>query len=236
MLKEETMGNEVVLYSEKEKELGMEANSIVEQAKAVVIRNDEDFTAAGGYTKEVKSVLKKVEEYWEPMRASTYAAYKAVTDHKKAMVDPLKKAESILKKKLSDYQVEKERKRKAEEEMLRRLAQEEMERKLAEAAEAESKGDVFGMEYAMAEAEVMDAVSNTASVARNQTKVEGISQTKTWEIKGIDLSKLPCEYAGIVIRPADEKAILKLIKDAKGEIEIPGVEFGETYSISVRAS
>lgn len=227
---------EVVLYSEQEKQLGAEATSIEKRADAIIIKTDDDFAMAGQATKDVKTAQKRVEEFWEPMRASTYAAYKAVTDHKKAMIDPLKNAETILKRKMSAYQMEKERKRREEEERIRRLAQEETNRKLEEAQKAEAEGDVFGAEYALAEAEVMDNMAQTASVAKKTAKVNGISQSKKWEIRSIDLSKLPVEFAGVVIRPADERAIMQLIKATKGKIQIPGVEYEETVGISVRAS
>ena len=137
---------------------------------------------------------------------------------------------------MSDYQVEQERKRKAEEERLRRLAEEERERKLAEAEKAEKAGDVTGMEYAFTEAEVMDNMSKTISIQKPQMKVEGVSQTVGWRIKSINLDALPCEFSGMVIRPADEKAIMNLIKVSKGKIKIPGVEYEEMVNISVRAS
>ncbi len=232
------MGEEksVVLYSEEEKNLGKEATSIEKAAASFIIRTDDDYVSAGEFTKNVKSFQKKVEEYWEPMRASTYSAYKAVMDHKKDMLDPLKKAESVIKKKMGGYQMEQKRKAKEQEEMLRRLAQEELDRKLAEAAEAEGSGDAFGAEFAMAEAEVMDNIAQTATVTSKTTKVRGVSHKTAWEITKIDLSKLPTDFAGVLIRPADEKAIMKLIKESGGNVKIPGVEYEETVSISVRAS
>lgn len=228
--------NALVLGTEQEKTLGREVTSIEAQANAVTILNDEDFAAAGALTRNVKAAQKKVEEYWEPMRASTYSAYKAVTDHKKAMIDPLKKAETILKKKISAYTMEQERKRREEEERIRELARQEMERKLKEAEKAEEAGDKAAVEFAMSEAEVMDNMAATVSIKSEAPKVSGISRTKTWEIKRIDLKKLPDEFAGVLIRPADEKAIMNLIKATKGQISIPGVEYEETVSIAVRAS
>ena len=230
------MENTTALDTVEEKALGGEVTMIEQRAMDIIIQDDAGFAIAGNVTRDVKAAQKKVEAYWEPMRVTTYNAYKAVTDHKKAMLDPLKNAETILKKKMSAYQVEQERKRREDEERLRRLAQEEADRKLAEAAKAESEGDVFGAEFAMAEAEVMDNMSRTVSVVRPAAKVAGITQTKGWAIRNIDLSKLPVEFAGVLIRPADERAIMNLIKASKGQIKIPGVEYEETVNLSVRAS
>ena len=227
---------ELILYSEQEADLDREVTSIEQAASSFVIANDIDYASAGDFTKNVKSVQKKVEEYWEPMRESTYKAYKAVTDHKKEMLDPLKNAEKIMKKKMGDYNMLQEKRRREQEEKLRRLAQEELDKKLAEAARAEAEGNVFDAEFAMAEAEVLDNLAQTATVTAKPLKTKGVSTTKAWAIKNIDLSKLPVEFAGVLIRPADEKAIMQLIKATKGKIQIPGVEYEETVSISVRAS
>lgn len=227
--------NGLVLGTVEEKKLEKEVSLVEKQAGDIVISSDADYQYAGELTKQVKAAQKKVEEYWEPMRASTYAAYKSVTDHKKDMLDPLKNAESILKKKISGYLMEIERKRKAEEEALRKQAEEEMLKKMAEAEEAAKNGDVEAVEYAMAEAEVMEQVAATAVVESQATKVSGISQKKDWKITKIDEDKVPVDIAGIVIRPVDEKAIMNLIKSTKGKVKIPGVTFEETVNISVRA-
>ena len=92
-MEEKTIRGGLVLDSQQEVLLGKEASSIEQKASEVVVKSDGDFALAGEYTKNVKAVQKKVEEFWEPMRSSTYAAYKAVTDRKKAMLDPLKKAD-----------------------------------------------------------------------------------------------------------------------------------------------
>lgn len=223
-----------VVVTEKERELERQVNRFEMMAESMVIASEEDFASAGNSVKEVKATLKKVEEYWEPMRASTYSAYKAVTDHKKEMVDPLKNAERILKKKMSDYKVAQERIRQKKEEAMRAVARQEMERKIAEAEKAAENGDVLGSEYAMAEAEAYENLAETARLESKETKVDGISESKSWEITGIDLKELPDEFAGVIIRPADEKAIMRLIKSSKGEVNIPGVTFREKVSFSVK--
>jgi hypothetical protein len=38
---------------------------------------------------------------------------------------------------------------------------------------------------------------------------------------------------GIELRPVDKAAVLRLIKMSKGQVEIPGIKFRETYTTSV---
>ena len=61
-----------------------------------------------------------------------------------------------------------------------------------------------------------------------------MSKSKTWKIVGVDASRVPIEINGMVIRPVDEKAILRIIKASKGTIRIPGVIYEEATQISAR--
>ena len=63
---------------------------------------------------------------------SAKATYDDILARKKQMLDPLESAEKILKSKMSAYSMEKEKKRKAQEEAMRKLAEQEMARKLEE--------------------------------------------------------------------------------------------------------
>ena len=224
----------LVIETDEQKELDNEVSIYEKKANEIEIVSDEDFTNAGELTKQVKALQKKAEEYWEPMRTATYDAYQAVLKHKKEMVDPMKKAEKTLKDKMSTFSIEQEKKRKAQEEELRRQAQEEAEKNLAEALEAEKNGDATAAEYAMAEAEVMSDVAANTTIPE-APKVKGVSKTKSWEITSIDSGIVPTSVAGVEIRPVDEAAVMRLIKASKGQVEIPGVTYKETYSISVRA-
>ena len=102
------------------------------------------------------------------------------------------------------------------------------------AAKAEAAGDSLGAEYAMAEAEVMEDVSISGGIRSQAPKANGVSQSKTWKITSIDSSLVPVTFSGVEIRPVDEKAVMRLIKESKGTISIPGVQYEETVSISIR--
>lgn len=230
-------GNNALVLDTKEEEnkLGRQVSLIEQKAESVVVNSDDGFAYAGELTKQVKQMQTKVTDYWEPMRKSTYEAYKSVTDHKKEMLDPLAAAEKILKKKMGAYTLQKERERREREEELRRQAEAEMNRKLEEAAKAESEGDAFGAEMAMAEAEVMENVATTAGIKPEAPVMKGVSTSKTWKITKVDSATVPTHVQGVEIRPVDEKAVLRLIKATKGVVKIPGITFEEDVTISVRS-
>lgn len=230
-----TLGSNALVLDGAEETLGKEAALTEARVQQLEIVTEEDYGFAAEYARYVKQMQKKVTDYWEPMRVSAKKNYDIILAHKKEMMTPLESAEKSLKKKMAGYLEEQERKRREREEAMRKLAQAEVERKLTEAAEAESAGDAVTAEYAMAEAEVMDNVASNGSVAAAAPKAEGTSAARTWEIKSIDGSKVPVEIAGVVIRPVDEKAVMRLIKASKGSIQIPGVVYEGTFSISVRS-
>lgn len=219
----------------QELQLKDEVTAVERQALDLVIDNDEAYAEAGVFVKQVKATAKKVEEYWEPMRKMTYDAYKEVTDHKSQMLDPLKNAEKTIKTKISAYHEEVERRRREEEEAARRAAQEEAERKIAEAQEAELNGDFDRADAAMAEAEVMTQASEVITVFREEPKVSGIIKKTDWEIVSVDSRVVPVSLAGAEIRPVDTSAVMALIRASRGKIQIPGIEYKEKVSISVRA-
>ena len=228
------LGNTALKVEESEGDLKREVTLAEQQAQSVTVASDEEYASAGEFTKSVKKMQKKVKEYWEPLRVSAKATYDDILARKKQMLDPLESAEKILKSKMSAYSMEKEKKRKAQEEAMRKLAEQEMARKLEEAAKAEAAGDSLGAEYAMAEAEVMEDVSISGGIRSQAPKANGVSQSKTWKITSIDSSLVPVTFSGIEIRPVDEKAVMRLIKESKGTISIPGVQYEETVSISIR--
>lgn len=221
--------------AETEKGLGKEASLIEQKAKSVVVANDADYVFASELTKDVKRMQKKVKEYWEPLRMGAKKTYDDILAKKKEMLDPIESAERILKSKLGDYVVEKERKRREQEEALRRLAQKEVDKKIEEAIQANDAGDAVGAEFALTDAEVMEGIA-LGGVIRSQTPIsEGVSTAKAWKIVSVDESQVPVAVNGAVIRPVDEKAVMALIKASKGKIEIPGIKYEETVTISVRS-
>lgn len=218
-----------------EEALGTETTALVAVAKETQIQTQEDYEQAAVVLRNVKQLQGKVKDYWEPLRKSAKAAYDSVLEKKKEMLSPLEEAEKALKGQMSDYTVRQEEKRKAQEEAMRQAARRESDLKLEEAAAAEQSGDDAGAAAAMEEAELLDGMAASARVTAHAPKAAGVSQTKTWKIKSIDPDKVPVKVGGIEIRPVDQAAVMRLIRESKGTVAIPGVEYEESVQISVRA-
>ena len=112
----------------------------------------------------------------------------------------------------------------------------EADRKLEESIRAEENGDMEAAKSAMLDAEIADSASRMAVVNMEQPKAKGVTSTKDWEIDSIDLSKVPTEVMGMVIRPVDTAAVMKLIRASKGQIQIEGIKYHETLKTSFRRS
>ncbi len=240
----EVVVSEVVL-EDQEKAFSGEVMSIEDTVGALQIRNDSDYEKASEILTSVKKTQKRIKDFFDPIVSAAYQSHKTATERRKAMLDPVIQMEKTLKEKMGKYDKEKEDRIREQEENLRRLAREEAEKKLAEAIEAEKNGDSTAYEYIMAEAEVMDNMSNFVVVPRDEKKVAGISKKKSFKITDIDYETIPDDFLGKLIKTACSKVtvqkivsdlILKVIKDSNGRTSIPGVRFEETVDISVRAS
>ena len=85
-------------------------------------------------------------------------------------------------------------------------------------------------ELKMARLEKAEAIA--APVVRINTapsKVSGVATRKTWKARVVDFNKVPRKYMLV-----NTKALDALARATKGNIEVPGVEFFEESSLSIR--
>jgi hypothetical protein len=208
------------------------ALSVPDQAKQITtITNNTDYTRAGEILLTIKEIRKKIENTFKPIKRKMDAAKKEVLDQEKAADKPLAEAEAWIKPLISNYLAEQERIRKDEEDRLRGIARkEEEERQLMAAIEAEEEAKRNGAtkEEAAAEAQIIIETPVQAApvvVPKSVPKVAGVSVSKQWKFRIIDVNKIPREY----LMP-DEKAIGGVVTRTQGRVAIPGVE---AYSVDV---
>jgi chromosome segregation ATPase len=115
------------------------AAAALERVNAIVIRTNEDYVTAAGQLAEIKGQFKAVDKQREELKAPSLEACRRVDAFFKPPLTFLAQAETILKGKLTDYDKEQERLRRAEQARLDEIARKERERKEAEAREIERK-------------------------------------------------------------------------------------------------
>ena len=107
----DTAEENVTVMNAEESKLGKEVSLIEQRAEAVVVASGADFEDAGLFLKQIKQAQKQVKDYWEPLRVSAKKSYDEVLNHRKEMIEPLEKAEKIVKTKVNEYSAEQEHKR-----------------------------------------------------------------------------------------------------------------------------
>lgn len=194
----------------------------------------EEYEAAVFLGRGLKQKMADVTAFFKPMKKAANDAHKQVCSRENAMLEPLKKAESILKAGVSKYLAMEERKRMEAEEAARKKAHEEAERKLEEAIAASEAGNEAVAKTAIEEAEFAESMSRSITVQANNTKIAGAVSSKAYEIVSVDEAAVPIVLNGVNIRPVDTKAVMRLIKESGGSIQIPGIAYQETVSVSFR--
>lgn len=217
-----------------EEELTEQVNSIEYKAESMVIKDDEAYKAAGVFGRTLKQKAADVMEFFKPMKDSAYKAHREICEREKSMLTPLKNAEQILKKAMSVYTMEIEKRRREEEERLRKIAEEEARRKLEEAVKLEAMGEKQAAESAMLDAQFTEQIGRSVTIHAEKPQAEGVSTSVDWEIADINANEVPLSVAGVLIRPVDVAAVMKLIRASKGTIQIPGITYKKIAKMSFR--
>lgn len=216
------------------KQLQQETSLVIQKVSTLTINDHKDFEAAGNMLVELKTYIKKVQDFWKEPKEAAHKAWKNICEKEKAMLEPLQQAEKLIKTKMAEFQKEQEAKQRAIQEELERKQREEAERLLQEAAEKEEAGDKLGANLLMAQAELIEQSAPVATF--QQPTARGVSSKKVWKARIVDETQVPIEYMGILLRPVDIKALNDIAKTSKGKARIPGVEFYEETIMSVRGN
>ncbi len=222
------------IETEQEIEFASSISSIEAEANGFTVSTAEDYEKAGLFGRKLKLLAEQVKNYWKIPKELAHKAHADICAKEKEMLSPIQAAEKALKAKMSNYNVRQERINREVEEAARKSAREAAERKLEEAIALSQEGNDDDAEIALEESTIMEDVSSTITLSADKPQVKGVLAKKDWVIKSIDPSKVPTEIAGTVIRPVDEKAVMRLIRASKGQIKIEGIEFEETVSMAFR--
>lgn len=214
-------------------EVESRALTISEQAKAVVITNTETYEKAGIFFKEIKGMMKEVADTFDPIIEKAHSAHKEALAKKAKYYAPLDKASKDVKRLMSDYDMEEERKRRLEEDRLRKIAEdaekarleqerkEAEERQLQEAIAAEAAGDTKVAE-AILEAPVYVPEPEFVPapvVPKAVPKISGVSYRTVWSCEVVNVDLIPRKYL-----VPDMVMLNKIASAEKDKMNIPGVK------------
>lgn len=194
--------------------------AVIEQAKQIVIKNNEDYKNAGEFLKQVKAQEKIIVEHFADMKEQAHKAHKAICDKESAYLKPLKAVTNEIKTLMSNYSAEQEKRRI---EAMLRLAQEK--EKLIQTLKENGQE-----ELAEQIAETQNSIVNSEI-----DNISGISSIDSYEIIIKDAEKVPSYIDGVEIRTIDITAIKQLAKIKKGNLQIDGIEIKKSKQIRVRS-
>ena len=194
--------------TELEKKVEGKALTAAEKATALVIVDEAGLSEAGAFLVGLKTLAGEVIDTFKDAKAAAAKAHKAVCAAEKKHLEPLTKAEGVVKAKMADYIETREAAlRKAQEDAL-----------VSMAAAVEEAGD-----SAMADA----IVGQTVTVAK--AEVEGMSYRKAYDFTITDPNAVPREYLML-----DEKKVGAVVRAMGKAANIPGITVVEKTVISAR--
>jgi len=215
-----------------EEQLEKSGAAAVQTAKAFKITSQDDYEQGAKYLTGIKTRMKQITEYWKPAKEAADKAHKQLVAKEKQMLEPLKEAEGIIKRTMLNHQQAVERARREAEAEARRRQEEEAQRLLEQAVQAEEKGDDQQAAINMAMAEMVSEMP-AAPVIQTPT-AQGTSIRKTWKAKVVDEKLVPAYFNGMELRTINMAVLNSLAKTTKGTMQIPGIQFYEDSSLSVR--
>lgn len=224
----------VAVPDEKESEIKNEVSVIEANAKAVKITDEASFQVAAELGRTIQTKITFIASFFEPMKSAAYKAHKEICKREKDMLAPLEESKKLVQKAVGDYQFEQERIRREAEEAARKAAQEEAERNLQKAVEAEENGDADAASAALEEATFAESMAASTVVESSAPVAKGATVKVDYEITSCNEELVPVKVGDTVIRPVDEKAVLKAIRESGGKIQIPGVTYKEVPKTSFR--
>lgn len=129
---------------------------IVEQARGIIINDNEDYLASGAMLDRVLERMKFIQDFFEEPAKQANAVHKFITSFRATLLQPLEIAEKRLKDIRKDFRAEEDRKR---------LQKEEEERKLAKKQEDEKALQQAAQLHQMGEPQAADEIVERAAAA-----------------------------------------------------------------------
>lgn len=166
-------------------ELRTEVLTWPDRARGLRIVDDATFEAAAGVLKAIKGLRQKIADTFDEPIKKAHAAHKAMLAAKAEHEKPLEEAESIIKRTMTSYRTEQERRAAEERARLEAEARRlEEERRLAEAEALEAAGEADMAMAVLSEPVVMPVVQAPAATP----KVEGLSFATTYGAEVVDMA------------------------------------------------
>lgn len=201
-----------------------ETNHCTAVTKDIIVHNQVTYEKASEFLKGIKTLQKKIEEFFKPICESAYKNWKATVEARDKQLEPTKQAEENLKIKIGQYVKKVEKERMEEQARLDRIAKEKSDKERQKLLDRADKADASGkVEKAEELKELASNVEATSVVAISKiSRVSGITTKKKYSAEVADFSKMPDEY-----KLPNMPMLNGLARSSNGKIVIAGVRMIE---------
>lgn len=194
---------------------------LLEQARTVVVQNEEQFAGAADFLSKVKIRIKRLEAMKEDLTRPFADALKDARNKFKMLSEPYEQMEVNIKSEMNKYVQAKEDQAQKEAYEAKKKADEENNKRILEQEEAKKRGEE------VKEVEMVEATPVEAPKIQARTESGHAYVTKRWKCRLIDESLVPDEYWSV-----DQFKINEAVKN--GAREIAGISIYEESTVSVR--
>jgi hypothetical protein len=205
-------------------ELELRAGAWPDRARALVVADDSAFVAASETLNEIKSLRKEIDATFDPIIKKAHEAHAEAIAQKRRHETPLAEAEQIIKRTLTVYRSEQERKAAEERRRLEDEARKrEEERLLSEALDAEAAGEDEAAMQIIAEPIAPPPVR----VAPPTPKVAGVQFRETWTFTCDSLLEVVKHVAAhpedLNLLQLNTVAVRQMVNARKSLMKVPGI-------------
>lgn len=181
------MSTALMNTTDKDK-LKKEGQGVLEKARAIKVKTEDDWNGAGDFLKEIKKVQDTIDDKLNPIIKEQRSALKLQTDLKKEMRAVPDEAETIVKGEMSGYAARMREIRQEQERKRLAKAQEKADKEKQERLEQLKKDGATKKE--IKEEEKEEAVAEPAETKRATPKNEGVTTRQVWSAEVTDTDAL----------------------------------------------
>jgi len=220
------------------KTLQREVTPVLARASEIRVMSPDSRTAAMEFLRSVKAAQKRVTEFFSPIVEAAHTAWKQTTTSRASLLDPLDAAERTVKRAITTYDAEEDRKRLEEQRRLQAQADEEARRERERLEKQAAKVKTPEKKEALLE-HAAAVVAPVVTIAAPERQAGEATRTN-WKAKLTDKTALLTAAASghdlaASLLIYDESAANRLAKTLKGSITIPGIEWCQEHVLSVKA-
>lgn len=202
--------------------------AVVAQANSITVVDADEYEMACSFLSMISTRKKQVGETFDPIVQKAHAAWKESIAQREKFLRPLDQAEVDVKRKVTVWRLDEERKRREEEDRLAAEAKREAEdRAIAEAEALKANGEHELADMVLQEA--AEAPPPVVVAPSTVPKQDGIAKKTTWKFRIVNETLVPREYMSV-----DGVKIGAIVRTQKQLTKIPGIQVYPEESVSVR--